>query len=241
MGYCRIISPEYRYRFSPPHLLNISHKSESGMSHPISLPIQYFVSFLYPPVCFNVTRYVFSRNTDLLKWKWPELRSVDLKVVVTPPDNNGNGDKGVAGTGGGPSLVVHLMCGGPDGSEIDLTKRGKDYVGLGTFDAYRLLADVEDAPAQGRGGIRASIAEVAYDAGCGVWTYLHLRRDKSVPNFIDTVLGVFVEQAEAVSLEELQYRLASRPEAGDDFGQQLAKMKRKLLDWQAKGEQVERK
>ena len=30
---------------------------------------------------------------------------------------------------------------------------------------------------------------MAFDPNIGLWAYLHLRKDKAVPNFIDTVLG----------------------------------------------------
>jgi hypothetical protein len=94
------------------------------------------------------------------------------------------------------------MCGGPDGTMIDCSKRGRDHVGIGVFDTYRLLADIQDSV----GGVGNKIAEVVYDASIGLWGYLHLRKDKVEPNFIDTVIGVFMEQAEGISIEELQYR-----------------------------------
>ena len=47
------------------------------------------------------------------------------------------------------------------------------------------------------------------------------------------MLGVFVEQAEAISVEELQYKMLAKADADDDYGAQLLKMKGKLLDWQA--------
>lgn len=158
--------------------------------------------------------YVFGRDTDLLKWKWPELRSVDVQIVVT---------KDAAGP------QVRLFCNGPEGTLIDLSKRGNGYVGLGIFDTQRLLADVDEA-LESR---RQVIVEVAYDPMVGLWSYLHGRADKKDPNFIDAVLGVFVEQAEAISVEELQYKMLAKAEAEDDYGSQMARMKAKLLLWQA--------
>ena len=178
--------------------------------------------------------YTFGRDTDLLKWKWSELRSVDVQVVMSPVPASATGGHG---HGSGSSLV-RLMCDGPDGSQIDLSKRGRDHIGLGVFDTQRLLADVDEAAHAagaplGMGGGRPPVVEVAYDASIGLWSYCHLRNDKSNPNFIDTVLGVFVEQAEAISVEELQYKMLAKADADDDYGAQLLKMKGKLLDWQA--------
>ena len=43
-----------------------------------------------------------------------------------------------------------------------------------------------------------------------------------------------MEQAEGISVEELQYRMLSKGESSDDYHAHLQKMKIKLLDWQAK-------
>ena len=82
-----------------------------------------------------------------------------------------------------------------------------------------------------RGG--APIVEVAYDIQVGMWAYLHLRKDKDKPNFIDSVMGVFMEQAESISIEELEYTLSAASHGlENDFEPQIQKMKTKLLDWQ---------
>jgi hypothetical protein len=101
----------------------------------------------------------------------------------------------------------------------------------GEFDAYRLLADMESPEMANKAG--CAIVEVAYDIQVGLWAYLHLRKDKNQPNFIDSVLGVFTEQAEAISIEELQYSLAAAA-AGqrNDFDARVGKMKEQLLAWQ---------
>ena len=56
--------------------------------------------------------------------------------------------------------------------------------------------------------------------------------DKTDPNYIDTVIGVFMEQAEGINVEELQYRMLMKAESVDDWHAQITKMKLKLLDWQ---------
>ena len=77
------------------------------------------------------------------------------------------------------------------------------------------------------------IVEVAYDISIGMWSYLHLRKDKDKPNFIDSVMGVFMEQAESISIEELEYSLsASSHGLENDYEVQIEKMKAKLLVWQ---------
>lgn len=107
---------------------------------------------------------------------------------------------------------------------------------IGEFDSYRLLADMESPEMAAKGGAATAIVEVAYDIQIGMWAYLHLRKDKNIPNFIDSVLGVFTEQAEAISIEELQYTLtaAAYSSAGlkNDFEAQITKMKGTLLSWQ---------
>ena len=167
------------------------------------------------------TPYTFSKNYDLMKWKWAELRSVDLQIVRSTSETDING-----------APVLYLKCGGPEGNLIDCSKRGDTNVGLGEFDTYRLLADIED-PELGAKTAGVFIAEVAYDPQVGLWSYCLLRKDKDQPNFIDSVLGVFTEQAEAISVEELEYRLnAAAHGLDDDYEAQLQKMKTKLLHWQ---------
>ena len=58
--------------------------------------------------------------------------------------------------------------------------------------------------------------------------------DKTEPNYIDTVIGVFMEQAEGINVEELQYRMLMKSESADDWHAHVTKMKLQLLDWQKK-------
>lgn len=160
------------------------------------------------------TPYKFLSDIDLLKWKWPELQSVDLQVLPQKKDGE---------------IIVTLMAIGPDHVLIDCTKRVNTHVGLGKFDTHRLLADIQE---DGGSSAGACIAECAYSPTIGSWRYLRLRKDKEKPNHIDTVLGVFAEMAEAISVEELEYSLLQSPGTTSDFHQQLGKMKKQLLDWQ---------
>lgn len=163
--------------------------------------------------------YRFLSDVDLLKWKWPELMSVDLQAVPVKKDGG---------------LVVVLKAMGPDNVTVECTKRVNTHVGLGKFDEYRLLADIAEDSFAGAGHSGSSniIAEVAYDVSIGSWRYLRPRKDKERANHIDTVLGVFAEMAEAISVEELEYAVLQPPGVQSDFHQQLAKMKKQLLDWQ---------
>ena len=130
-------------------------------------------------------KYTFGNDPALLKWKWSELRSVDLLTRYILEAGR-----------------VALFCTGPDSILIELTKRSSsDFTCFGRFDQYRLLADIFDGSLPQK---QARIAEVVYDVGCGVWRYIKLRKDKEEPNYIDTVLGVMQEQAEDISLEELE-------------------------------------
>ena len=144
---------------------------------------------------------------DLYKWKWLELRSVDLQGVV-----NSRGE-------------LRLFAGGPDGTEIDCMLANT--VALARYDTYRLRADMEEV------GLRRPVVEVTYDTTVGTWRYHCLRTDKKEPNKIQTVIGVMLELAESIPIEELEYSFLSTG-ASSDFALQLEKMKGKLLEWKRK-------
>ena len=100
-------------------------------------------------------------------------------------------------------------------------------VGLGTFDSYRLLADMSAINS------KRKIVEVSYDVNIGMWSYVHLRKDKNQPNFIDAVFGVFMEQAEAISIEELEYILncsTHNLSNSDDFIAVSNRMRRQVIE-----------
>jgi hypothetical protein len=163
--------------------------------------------------------YTFGTDNNLIKWKWAELTSVDLNVILCRKGQRGE-------------IELGLLCDGPDGSQIDIAKRGTTRLSFNEFDTYRIIADIEDS------NKLINIAEVAYNPSHGVWVYFHLREDKTSPNFINTVLGVLMEQAEAISIEELEYRFLARNENENDFNSQIEKMTGKLMEFQRKRTQV---
>lgn len=128
----------------------------------------------------------------LLKWKFPELRTVDLLVKIE-------------------QRTVRLYCdANSTGETIDCTKRG----GLGVFDTYRLLGDI-GVGTEAYAHNKIHIAEVMFDSAVGQWKYHRLRDDKNRPNNIQVVLSTFVEQSENISIEELEYELMQHEGDGD--------------------------
>jgi hypothetical protein len=159
--------------------------------------------------------YTFGTDNNLIKWKWSELTSVDLTAILYRKNQNQRTE-----------IEIGLLCGGPDGSQIDVAKRGTNRLSFHEFDAYRIIADLEDS------NRLINIAEVAYNPSHGVWVYFHLREDKTQPNYVNTVLGVLMEQAEAISIDELEYRLLARNESENDYTSQVDKMTAKLMEFQ---------
>lgn len=166
------------------------------------------------------TPYTFSKDFSLLKWKWADLRSIDVQIVYNSSDLIARDIPKVA-----------LVCDGPDGMQINCSLRGQENIALGKFDTYRLLADAEQHKLKS-GARTPIIAEVGYDVVVGLWTYMKLRRDKVKPNYIDTVMGVLMEHAESISVEELEYTIVCS-ELGRplDYQDRLKEMKKQLMKW----------
>jgi len=155
------------------------------------------------------TSYIMGTCMVLYKWKWLDLRSVDLQGVI-----NTNNE-------------LRLFASGPDGTEIDCML--SNTVALAQYDTYRLKADMDEA------GLRRPIVEVTYNTIVGTWRYHHLRKDKKEANKIQTVIGVMLELAEQIPVEELEYAFISNTNGtANDFDIQINKMKKKLLDWKRK-------
>lgn len=161
--------------------------------------------------------YKMGTDTNLLKWKWVDLASVDLRVYPAT---------GTGGAGGGAGNLKLCSEAGQQGEEVDLSRS----VHLSDHDQARLVADMEKS--------RSVIAEVALDPGSGLWVYMGLRPDKDRPNFITTVISTMVEVAEGLSEEELKYRMLAEAPASDDWVRQEAAMRKRAVQWQFKRKAV---
>lgn len=155
--------------------------------------------------------YTMGTDSRLLKWKWADLASVDLRVYSA----GGGGGWGRGGAGN-----IRLCSEANHSEEVDLS----NVVHLSEHDRARLVADME--------GKRTVIAEVALDTGSGIWVYMGLRPDKDRPNFINTVIATMVEVAEGLSEEELKYRMLADAPASDDWATQESAMRKRAVKWQ---------
>lgn len=173
--------------------------------------------------------YLFSTaDPFLLKWKYAHLRSVDMQASPSPMFCSQL--RGL----NPPEIRIPLLCGGPDGILIDITRRGnEDFTMFGKYDQYRLMADMNDGSLPNK----PRIVEVCFDESCGLWKYLKLRVDKDEPNYIDTVVGVLTEQGENISIEELELTLlpsASQRNVGLSIHAAVVRSKQALLDAERK-------
>ncbi|DAZ94308.1 TPA: hypothetical protein N0F65_012077, partial [Lagenidium giganteum] len=146
------------------------------------------------------TPYIPNTHKEYLKWKWSDLITVDFLASL----NDAN--------------EVSLTCGGPRNSHIDL-----DSV---------VVLDPKDTPTVQRllmrSPSRMAVLEFAFNADKGLWNYKCPRPDKDCANYIRTVLGSLVNMAEAISEEELQFRLTNPH--GDQWNEHMKKMRRSILE-----------
>jgi mRNA-capping enzyme len=148
------------------------------------------------------TPYVANTHKDYLKWKYSDLITIDFLATLDDASN------------------LRLSCGGPRNSQIEL-----DSV---------VTLDPKDIPTvqkiTARMPNRTAVLEFAFNADKGLWNYKCARPDKDCANYIRTVLGSLVNMAEAISEEELQYRLTNRN--GDQWNEHMKRMRRSLLEQQ---------
>jgi hypothetical protein len=156
-----------------------------------------------------------STDYALLKWKWEELRTVDLRVELN------------TNTYGNTSQGMMLTCVGPQGEPIECSRRTL----FETFDMLRLLGDIRDSGSSGPSTNAATprIVEVTYNPQVGKWRYLHIRPDKAQANAIFIVMSVLMEQAEGISLEELEYTLLATSSGDLDYNEQVQRLSQQLL------------
>uniref|UniRef100_K3W9X5 mRNA 5'-phosphatase n=1 Tax=Globisporangium ultimum (strain ATCC 200006 / CBS 805.95 / DAOM BR144) TaxID=431595 RepID=K3W9X5_GLOUD len=146
------------------------------------------------------TPYVPNTHKEYLKWKWSDLITVDFLAQLT--DSN----------------TVALSCGGPRNTHVELDS----IVVLDPRDVPTVQKILARTPS------RSAILEFGFNADKGFWNYKCARPDKDVANYIRTVLGSLVNMAEAISEEELQYRLTN-PNS-EQWNNHMKKMRRSLLD-----------
>jgi len=155
------------------------------------------------------TPYACGTDRKLLKWKYLDTVTIDVKIL--PPQGRDADDD-----------ILRVACMGDEGSLVDMTR----HIHLPNSERRRLEAD--------RHGNGSKIAEVGFDPTVGEWYYLTMRPDKIAPNHISTVLGTLLELAESLTTEELRYRMSVPAGARDTFGKEVRTMQKQLLDHQRK-------
>mmetsp|Transcript_35155 Transcript_35155/g.110659 ORF Transcript_35155/g.110659 Transcript_35155/m.110659 type:complete len:471 (+) Transcript_35155:1272-2684(+) len=158
------------------------------------------------------TPYYIGTDMDLLKWKFPDTVSIDLKVV--------EGDSG--------ELFFYTF-----GDEGDVLLPG--LIHLHETDTARLRADTALLKARA-----PAIAELAADAETGEWVYCCLRPDKGTPNFIGTVLHTLQDVGSGLDAHELVYRLNAPSPLENDWAHHLTKMEKRTVDWKVDVKKKER-
>ena len=138
----------------------------------------------------------------LLKWKFPDSITIDLRVVRE-----------------GPRLELFTF--GEDGAD-DLI-RVTALIKLHATDEARLRADLALCRAAD-----VAVAELAHDVDTGEWVYCSLRPDKDRPNFVGTVLATLQEIGGGIGVAELQFRLSGGPGA-DDWQYHVSRMEDQIL------------
>lgn len=151
--------------------------------------------------CPNST-YTCGRHNEYLKWKWSDLITIDFLSVVN--DEN-------------PSDIL-LSCGGPRNTNIDIN----GLIAIDPKDKKTILHILNKLPS------RKAVLEYGFCIESGLWNYKCHRPDKDNANYVATVLGSLLNIAEAISEEELQYRLMhSSPQS--DWNDQTKRMRRGIL------------
>ncbi|KAJ1481962.1 hypothetical protein T484DRAFT_2691649 [Baffinella frigidus] len=128
----------------------------------------------------------YHRGTDFnyMKWKWHDTITLDFEATRSFSAKYG----------------VAVAFDAQD-SKVDFT----EHIVLSPQEKYRLLGDL--------GQQNMIITEWEYSPSEGAWVYKMPRPDKKKSNFARTVLSTMMELAEAMDVEEVEYRLSfSNPE-----------------------------
>lgn len=147
--------------------------------------------------------YVCGTDHSLLKWKYLDTATVDVEITPSLPNDDDD--------------VLRVACLGDEHTRVDMTR----HVRLPLSERLRLNAD------RAAGG--GNIAEVGFEPSTGDWYYLCLRPDKVAPNHISTVMGTMLELAEALTTDELRYRMSVPNHKPDTFRKDVKRMMGQLL------------
>eukprot|EP00455_Lapot_gusevi_P054196 TRINITY_DN8638_c0_g1_i4.p1 TRINITY_DN8638_c0_g1~~TRINITY_DN8638_c0_g1_i4.p1 ORF type:complete len:382 (-),score=64.41 TRINITY_DN8638_c0_g1_i4:132-1277(-) len=124
----------------------------------------------------------------LLKWKWPELNSIDFKVIHPFFDRSNN---------------LQLYCGARAGNEryTDMLCRS---IPISEATKNWLLQSIESLPSQDRRGPDSAVVECAYDPENSEWKVKKIRPDKATANFITTVIQTLESIIDNITIEDLK-------------------------------------
>jgi len=145
-------------------------------------------------------------ETPILKWKYPDLLTVDFKMKYNQQQKS-----------------WQFCAVGMNGEDVYCLE-----VNLSESDAERLSRDMQVNDASKGESYNNIIVELSYSRVEGRWKYLQLRSDKKKANYIRTVFQTLEAMIEDVSLEEFIYRL-SRPLERDDWNAKMDRVKHDLL------------
>ncbi|EFA79724.1 hypothetical protein PPL_07415 [Heterostelium album PN500] len=156
----------------------------------------------------NTDGIIFTPNTpytpytqnDLFKWKYLDKWTIDFKIM----------DKGQKGW--------YLTCIGNGNSDVEIRS-----LNFSRDDIENLQRDFKRARDP-----NTVIVECSFQPNTGKWKYHMVRADKFKANYISIVMDTMESIAEAISSEELQYRIPLKHEA-DTWDYEIQKMRAAML------------
>mmetsp|Transcript_33805 Transcript_33805/g.69815 ORF Transcript_33805/g.69815 Transcript_33805/m.69815 type:complete len:681 (-) Transcript_33805:485-2527(-) len=145
--------------------------------------------------------YVRGTDYNYMKWKWHDTITLDFETR-----RNRN------------SRLGFDVSFASQNDKVDFT----EHVVLDEHDRLRLVGDIgaENKPL---------ITEWEFCPEMGVWRYKMPRPDKKRSNFARTVLSTIMEIAEAMEVEELQYRLTFKRAEDDDWDEVMQRKRAEVL------------
>ncbi|GAM19701.1 hypothetical protein SAMD00019534_028760 [Acytostelium subglobosum LB1] len=159
----------------------------------------------------NTDGIIFTPNTpytpytqqDLYKWKYLDKWTIDYRVVRR--DNQRE-----------PRWF--LTCLGRENTDVDCRE-----INFSSEDLDKLRRDYTRARDP-----NTVIVECSYQANIGRWKYHMVRQDKVKPNYISIVMDTMESIAEAITAEELQFRVPLSAD-NDNWDEEMSRMRATLL------------